>query len=382
MVRKSILVLLIALLAFLGSGPAAAEESARSEPASGAVLCAPRVQGDCLQLGPGAYIQKMEANGIHLPYEPLQARQPEPELSYLPYLYGQVVTPNAPVYGSIEDAAKAINPIYRMEGNFSYISYIHTEIYKEMRVYMIDPGVWMNALDVHRIGAPYFQGLAFNRTPGNPFGWILTPVETKRSPGYAVLDQTGRWLNRLEVHQVYDIEMVDGVEWLMVQPGEWIEKRFIGLVRPMDGPPPGVDGDRWVDVNLYEQTVSVYQGNRLAFATIISSGIDPFWTRPGLFQIREKLETTPMRGSFEIDRSDYYYLEDVPWAMYFDEARAFHGAYWHTGYGYPRSHGCVNMSPGDARWLFDWAEVGDWVFVHDPSGLTPTDPSLYTAGGA
>jgi lipoprotein-anchoring transpeptidase ErfK/SrfK len=89
-----------------------------------------------------------------------------------------------------------------------------------------------------------------------------------------------------------------------------------------------------------------------------------------------------MSGSFEIDRSDAYYLEDVPWTMYFDEARALHGAYWHNGYGYPRSHGCVNLSPGDARWLYEWAELGDWVYVHDPSGLTPTDPSLYGSGGA
>jgi lipoprotein-anchoring transpeptidase ErfK/SrfK len=140
--------------------------------------------------------------------------------------------------------------------------------------------------------------------------------------------------------------------------------------------------DRWIEIDLYEQTVAVYDGGRLVFATMISSGIEPFWTRPGLFQITEKLETTPMSGSFEIDRSDYYYLEDVPWTMYFDEARALHGAYWHTGYGYPRSHGCVNISPGDARWLYDWAEVGDWVFVHDPSGLTPTDPALYGSGGA
>ena len=104
--------------------------------------------------------------------------------------------------------------------------------------------------------------------------------------------------------------------------------------------------------------------------------------RPGLFAIYEKLDTTYMTGSFEADGSDRYYLEDVPWTMYFDEARALHGAYWHTGYGYPRSHGCVNLSPGDSQWLYNWAQIGDQVYVHDPSGLTPTDPSLYGSGGA
>ncbi len=89
-----------------------------------------------------------------------------------------------------------------------------------------------------------------------------------------------------------------------------------------------------------------------------------------------------MRGAFEADRSDFYYLESVPWTMYYDQARALHGAYWRTRYGFPQSHGCVNLSPGDAHWLFNWAKEGDWVHVWDPSGKTPTDPKYYSDGGA
>ncbi len=151
---------------------------------------------------------------------------------------------------------------------------------------------------------------------------------------------------------------------------------------PNTTPPKGVTGDRWIEVNLFEQTIAVYDHRQLVFATLIASGIEPFWTRPGLFQIYQKLPTTPMRGSFEADHSDAYYLEDVPWTMYFDEARALHGAYWRTQLGFPQSHGCVNLSVGDAHWLFNWANEGDWVYVWDPSGKTPVDPSLYSAGGA
>jgi lipoprotein-anchoring transpeptidase ErfK/SrfK len=89
-----------------------------------------------------------------------------------------------------------------------------------------------------------------------------------------------------------------------------------------------------------------------------------------------------MSGSFEVDRSDYYYLDDVPWAVYYDEARAIHGTYWHTYFGYPQSHGCVNLTIGDAKVVYDWVNVGDWVYVWDPSGATPTDPEFYTTGGA
>jgi len=132
-----------------------------------------------------------------------------------------------------------------------------------------------------------------------------------------------------------------------------------------------VSGD---DVNLTEQTLAVYDNRELVFATVIASGLEPFWTKPGTFQIFQKKETETMRNN---DPSDFYYLDNVPWTMYFDGARAIHGAYWRTRFGYPQSHGCVNLSAGDSHWLFNWATEGDWVHVHDPSGLTPTDPNLY-----
>ncbi len=364
--------------------PAHAEDPVTyTEPADGAVLCKPGIVGDCLELGPAHYLKKMEALGIHLPMKPLVYRPPDPTLNYLPYLYGEVVTANAPVYGSKEDAARAKNAVRRMNGAFEYISYTTTEVVNEVRVYEIESGGWMNAYDVHRIGTPTFQGLLFDQSPRNPFGWILQPVETKTSPSYTVLDNnTGQWVNRFEIYQIYDKRTAENLEWVMIRPGEWIEKRYISIVYPRTTPPEGVNTPRWLDVNLYEQTIVAYEGTRMVFATVISTGIDPFWTRPGLFAIYEKLDTTYMTGSFEADGSDRYYLEDVPWTMYFDEARALHGAYWHTGYGYPRSHGCVNLSPGDSQWLFNWAQIGDQVYVHDPSGLTPTDPSLYGSGGA
>jgi lipoprotein-anchoring transpeptidase ErfK/SrfK len=105
--------------------------------------------------------------------------------------------------------------------------------------------------------------------------------------------------------------------------------------------------------------------------------MEPFWTRPGVYQIYSRVESETMRNN---DSSDFYYLEKVPWTMYFDGPRALHGAYWRTRFGYPQSHGCVNLSVGDAHWLFNWAQDQDWVYVHDPSGLTPTDPALYKGG--
>ena len=79
-----------------------------------------------------------------------------------------------------------------------------------------------------------------------------------------------------------------------------------------------------------------------------------------------------MSGAYS--QPDFYYLQEVPWTMYFDDQIALHGAYWHDGFGFRRSHGCVNLTITDAHWLFQWAEseynyragdlVGPAVYVY------------------
>ncbi|MCJ7703090.1 MAG: L,D-transpeptidase, partial [Anaerolineales bacterium] len=304
--------------------------------------------------------------------------------------YAQVRDSQAPVYGSIEDAlaAQKKDAIQSIDASFSYISYTDETVVDGNRLYMVSDGAWMTANDVIRVTAPRFQGVTLTETPQLPFGWVLTylsptpNVETKRTPGYEQEDYTGHFLNNHDIVWIYSTQTVGDSEWYLVGADEWVHQNVIARVIPNATPPEGASGNRWIEVNLFEQTITVYDQNELVFATLIASGLDPFWTRPGLFQIFKKLDSTPMRGAFEADRSDAYYLEDVPWTMYFDESRALHGAYWRANLGFPQSHGCVNMSIGDAQWIYNWAEVGDWVYVWDPSGTTPIDPDTYTAGGA
>jgi hypothetical protein len=361
-------------------------------PFAGEVLCLPGnshlTQDQCLDLGPAAYHNRMADLGVSFPLRALPGKSPNPELIYLDVRYGQVVTSNAPVYASLEDAINSGNVARRIDSPYSFISYIDEAYIDGRRFYMIEYGGWMTANEVSRIGSPSrFQGLEFKRQPEHPFGWILYPVEIKRTPGFEVDDYTGLTVNRYELVQIYHTRLVGDMEWYMIGPDQWIPEkqewmRLVGRVLPNPIPPEGVENGRWIEVNLHDQTISVYDQYRLVCASLIASGIEPFWTRPGLFPIYEKYASAPMRGSFEADRSDAYYLEDVPWTMYYDKARALHGAYWHNGFGAVRSHGCVNLTVADSRWIFDWADVGDWVYVWDPSGNTPTDPALYGEGGA
>ncbi|MBE0410648.1 MAG: L,D-transpeptidase [Anaerolineales bacterium] len=364
------------------AGPAVEKESFAGE-----VLCLPsatnpELSDGCLMAGPARYQAQMAKKGITFPPRPLPARQPDPTLIYVPYLYGRVTTPGGPVYASLDDAVNA-GPIQRrFEPGFVFIDYFDQVVVDERRFYRLTSGGWMTASDVSRLSPANFQGLEFTRTPERPFGWILQPVEIKRTPGYQQRDYSGQSLNRYNLVQVYAVEDVNGEDWVLIGPDRWIERRMVAQVIPNTTPPEGVENGRWIEINLQEQTLAIYDQHRLVFATVIASGVPGTWTRPGLFQIYKMLEREDMQGSFTLDRSDYYSLAAVPWTLYFDQARALHGTYWHNGFGYPRSSGCVNLSTGDSRWVFDWAEIGDWVYVWDPSGQTPTDPELYGAGGA
>lgn len=390
-------ILLVASLLFLSliaspSSVSASEFEGVLDDIAGEVLCLPgsfiSPGGDCTPLGPSAYISRMAEMGVIFPLRSVSGQVPDPSLTFVNIRYGEVVRQNARVYASLDDAVKKGEVIKKIDSPYSFISYTDEAVVDGKRYYMVEYGGWMTANDISRIGTPsLFQGLTFSHTPDRPFGWISFPTETKRSPGFSSDDYTGREVYRYEEVQIYATELVEGIEWYMIGPDEWIPEkrdwqRIIGRVIPNPVPPAGVDNGRWIEVNLKDQTVAVYDQNQMVFATLIASGIEPFWTKPGVFQIYQKYDSTPMRGSFEADRSDAYYLEDVPWTMYYDKARALHGAYWHNGFGTPRSHGCVNMSVGDARWLYDWAGEGDWVYVWDPSGETPTDPEIYGDGGA
>jgi hypothetical protein len=359
---------------------------AASEPFAGAPLCLPAAYlvdpGNCLPLGPSSYLTRMARLGLTFPPRPLPAYTPDPTLVTADIQYARIgidETERAPIYSSLQDAEDGVNPVsYIDPGPLRYVSFINRVDVGSAHFVQLPGGGWMRASP-----AVYsrFQGLIFTATPSNAFGWIIDHTQSRTEPGYAA-PYTGREYVRTNVVQVYDIQKKDGTDWYMIGPNEWIERRYIRAVKPDAQPPQGVDNGRWIEVNLYEQILSVYDHNQLVFATLIASGMEPFYTRPGLFKIYKKYALNTMSGAFEADRSDYYYLEDVPWTMYFDQARALHGAYWRAWFGVPQSHGCVNLSVGDAHWLFNWAKEGDWVYVWDPSGQTPTDPKFYGVGGA
>jgi hypothetical protein len=357
------------------------------EPFAGLPICIPGVYlqspRNCLALGPSSYLTDLARQGLYLPVKPLPTIAADKTLNTLDESYLKISQRTIYLYDTLEDA------VAHSSGNS--LTAILLYLAKSQRVeqngkiyYELTSGYW---IDADQAGASCcvingsYQGLIFSQTPHNSFGWTVDEIISRNGPSYSS-PETGKKYYPDTVVQIYSVKETGTTTWYMVGPDEWIDRQFMRPVDLQTTPPTGVTDDRWIEINLYNQTMSVYDHGQLVYATMVATGMAPFYTRPGLFQIENKKVTENMSGAFEADRSDYYYLEDVPWTMYYDEERALHGAYWRTLFGYPQSHGCVNLSPGDAHWLFDWANVGDWVYVWDPSGKTPTDPSYFGPGGA
>ena len=134
---------------------------------------------------------------------------------------------------------------------------------------------------------------------------------------------------------------------------------------------PDTEG-KWIRVDLSEQTVVAYQGDRPVRGFIISSGLPRTPTVTGAYRIRVKVSSQNMTGG---DRAadNYYDLDNVQWVQYFFEDYSFHGTYWHNDFGRPHSHGCLNMTIADAKWLFDWASP-TWDGHTTWYGSTEADP--------
>lgn len=128
--------------------------------------------------------------------------------------------------------------------------------------------------------------------------------------------------------------------------------RDLSMLTPLDETPEDVD--RWIRVDLSEQMMIIYEGDQPVRGFVVSTGLPGTPTVTGTFNIRMKVRSQTMSGG-DPALGNYYNLPNVEWVQYFYDDYGFHGTYWHNNFGHPMSHGCVNMTNADAKWLFDWA---------------------------
>jgi hypothetical protein len=197
------------------------------------------------------------------------------------------------------------------------------------------------------------------------------PLALVREPGarYVVFERAGNRLLEGPVAPYREAVPLTGRQQFFhdvlhyeTKDGHWLSDRDASRLDPVKKVPGWASkGDKWIDVNITKQTLVLYDGVRPVYATLISSGEAGLEdskkttaTKRGIFRVHSKHIATTM-ASDEV--GEEFELRDVPYVEYFDDdGHAIHGAYWHDKFGIPKSHGCINLAPEDARRVFYFTE--------------------------
>ena len=284
-------------------------------------------------------------------------------LGEVPYNYARINTAEdetAGMYYDLDSAVKGEDPVVTLEyGNMRYLSYTNSAKVDGSFYAQSKSGMWMRCSPGYTAHEPY--GRTFEGTPSD-LGWVVRETALSRWAG-TLPEETAALVARGTVFPIYEETEQYGTTWYRVGTEQWIDGGAIRVIQWDKLPEVDSDG-RVIFIDLVQQILVLYEDGTPVYASLIASGVEDF-TRPGTWQIETKLESEDMTGALKSDRSDYFYLEDVPFTMYFDEERAIHGIYWPAQLGFQQSHGCINMTIADAHWLFDRVEVGDKVIISE-----------------
>ena len=165
-------------------------------------------------------------------------------------------------------------------------------------------------------------------------------------------------------------EVFEGADlWARVGADRYVYGRNVGRNAPVLPPPLPPDAPtigRWIDVNLTQQLMVAYEGQTPTRTSLTTTGMAGWETPPGFYAIQWRVPNETMTSG-AIGAEHFFKLEDVLFTQYFtDRGHAIHFAWWRTPetIGRPGSHGCLNLLLDDARFFWDWANVGTPVYVH------------------
>lgn len=239
------------------------------------------------------------------------------------------------------------------------------------------------------VSSPDFRGTRIDDISRMPIGYILSRSTvfafTKTDQGRA---RRGSGLDFHHRLHIVGEEEIGGTRYYVADDGRLYREQDVRRIEPRPRPNGVAAHEKWIEVNLAEQYVIAYEGDQPVYVTLTSTGrphhrSDPtidYNTPTGLFRVRAKHLASKMDGDADTATDGPYSIDDVPWVQYFELAYALHGAFWHNGFGFPRSHGCVNLSPVDGQWFFNWSDPqvpegwhgaypsesnpGTWIYVH------------------
>ena len=206
-----------------------------------------------------------------------------------------------------------------------------------------------------------FVGVELDGDAKLPIAWMRKTAQPKLRRTESGFEPTGEtWALRGAVGLTGREERWQKKTYLETrEAGLWVERSGTRVARARDKGIPwevkrGLSpNDKWIHVQVRSRTLVLHEGDRPVFATLISPGKQ--WATPfGRYFIESKHHVTTM--TTEDGEPRKFWIDGVPWTMYFKRPYAIHGAYWHEDFGEEKSGGCVNLSPIDAKRVFEWAE--------------------------
>jgi len=308
-------------------------------------------------------------------YEALEGEDP-----LLPYIYGLRGRKGLPpVYRSAEAFAKGQPPIGQADPDRT-LWFVGAEPTERGEVLLRSDGTVIPADAILLYPIDRFAGRDLDTDP-LPAGRIPAwATATGGTPVYAAPARDAAVGATLPYHAALELDATpadpDGRWWTVpdgLGPGVpgYVEDR--GGLRHLTfaDPPPDVGEALWLDVDLDEQVLCAWQGGRPRYVTLVSTGKASDRTPTGLYRVHDKTVAWDMVSL--PDAEEPYAVERVPWVMHFAPRYALHGVFWHWSFGHVRSHGCVNLAPRDARWIFEHIVPSlppSWSVVYE----SPTEP--------
>lgn len=343
-----------------------------------AVRRGPGCTGRYLSVGPAAWVCEDAVELAATPFVDAAYRALRSNPDGLPFRYYFVGPDGSFAYKRLS-AADIGTPDMQLEPGFA-IAVVEERVADGNRYGRTHNELWVPMRDVGPARTLAFRGEQIPRDDkALAFAWIVVDsadVFASPNPGAKKVDHRSRF----ERVPYYEEKTSGPTNFTRIGENAWV--RSADLRHPsIAQPPTEVDissGERWIDVHLDTQTLVAYEGAQPVFATIVSTGKgregSTTATPRGTFRIWAKLFTSNMDNLEDEGARRYYRMEDVPWVQYFSKGVGLHGAFWHRSFGHVRSHGCVNLAPIDAEWLF-W-----WTGPRTPAGWTAVLPSNHDAG--
>ena len=283
----------------------------------------------------------------------------------LPYIQGRVIDPYIEIFNEPDFEATTVNFLWKdsvvpiLSVYFNANTKSHNQVW-----YQISVNEYVHSGAVQPVNTLPNEP-SNDIPPGGRLAEVTVPFTDaywemgRNQPlAYRLYYQTTHWVVQLQ----YDSA---GEPWYTVIEDKWdlayyVPARHLRLIpemelKPISGELPNVF--KRLEVHLTQQILIAYEQDHPIFMSRIATGgkfrDGDFSTQPGHYLTFHKRPSRHMAaGNLAAGGYD---LPGVPWISYFTESGvSIHGTYWHNNYGRPRSHGCINMSPLAARWIYWW----------------------------